>query len=85
MTANEDRPATLTAAQRAFERCETTLRERGAVGEIGVGYDPDRPTAVRWWARCTVAHTPTSLTPVLVEGYPSGFDALGALIDRLGP
>lgn len=65
----------LRPAQLAFARYETALRQLGAVGEIGVGMDPELPDATRWWARCVTTR------PLLVQGYSSGFDALAALCD----
>lgn len=75
-----ERPAVLSEAQRAFTRLQDELRRLGAVGEIGVGYDPERPIPERWWARC-VQGPVTDPRPLLAQGFPSGFDALKALVE----
>ena len=79
----EERAANVEAARRAFARYTDSLRRLGAVGEIGVGYDDQRPPTARWWARCVIG-SPLALRPrpLLVEGHASGLDALAALCDR---
>lgn len=77
----DERPANIAAAQAAFQRYQDDLRRLGAEGEIGVGYDPDKPTTARWWARCQLRRHPGKPEPLLVVGHASGFDALGALVE----
>lgn len=78
---HEERPGALAAAQAAFDRYQTDLRRLGAIGEIGVGYDPDAAVLTRWWARCSLRRPPGAPVPLMVQGHASGFDALGALVD----
>lgn len=69
-------------ARRAVARHEPELRRLGAVGEVQIGVDPERPTWEQWWARCAVR--PRALdpaTPLLAEGYKTAAEALGALVD----
>ena len=80
---NEQRRAAESDAQRAFGRSESTLRRLGALGEIAVGLDPSKPEPTRWWARCVVGPL-TRPTELLVEGFGSGLDALGALCELAG-
>jgi len=71
----------------AFTDAEPGLRLLGAVGEIGLGMDPEAPDDTRWWARCeTTAITPTGSRPYAANGFPTPKAALDDLRRQLsGP
>lgn len=68
-------------AQIAFARMEARLRAQGAIGTIGVGYDPRGKAGAQWWARCSIRRTDDLPRQVLVQHQPTGLAAMESLCD----